>query len=102
MVIARTVRLRNSWYYKRYSNTFRIGTYSQEFQIQYIVNDTIWNGSEYDSTCHTWILLMKVCCCNTKNLVAFKRQPFSCCAVVLLCIIYCWSTQSRNLLLSKY
>ena len=101
MVTVRTVNLRNSWYYKKSNNPLQIGTYSKKFPIPEIVNGTIRNGYEYDSTCHTWILLMKICCCTTKTLVAFKCQLFSCCARVLSRIIYRWTTHSRNVLLSK-
>ena len=34
MVIVRTVKLRNSWYYKKSSNALRIETYSNEFLVQ--------------------------------------------------------------------
>ena len=33
MVTVRPVKLRNSWYYKKLSNTLRIGTYTKEFLI---------------------------------------------------------------------
>ena len=33
MVTVRTVKLRNSSYYKKLSNTLRIGTYTKEFLI---------------------------------------------------------------------
>ena len=50
-----------------------------------MVNGNVRNGCEFDSTCHTWILLMKVCRCITKILAIFKNQVSSCCAIVLSC-----------------
>ena len=96
MVTVRTVKLRNSWCYKKSSNSLPIGTYSKELLIQQILNGTIRNGCEYD----TWIFLTKICRCTTKTLAAFKSPLFSCCAIVLSYLIYRWSTRSRNLLLS--
>ena len=34
MVTPRTVNLRNIWYYKKSSNTLKVGTYSKKFLIQ--------------------------------------------------------------------
>ena len=44
MVAVRTVKLRNSWYYKKSNNALRIDRYSKEFLMQQIVNDTVRNG----------------------------------------------------------
>ena len=97
----RTVKVWNSYYYQKSINILRIGTCSKEFLIQEIVNGTLGNGYKYNSTCHTRILLMKICCCTTKTVAAFKCQLFNCCDIVLSRIIYSWTTHSRNLLLSN-
>ena len=60
MMTVKTIERENSWYYKKSSNTLLIGTYSKEFLIHEIANSTIRNGYELDSTCDTWILLMKI------------------------------------------
>ena len=53
MVTVRTVKLKNSWYNKKSSNTLRIGKHPKELLKQWIVNGTIRNGYKVDSTCHT-------------------------------------------------
>ena len=85
--------LQNSWFLLVFNY--------KEFLIQSKINGTIRNGCKFDSTGHTWILLVNICRCTTKTLVAFKSQHFSYCAIVLSRKIYCWKTHSRNLLLSN-
>ena len=57
----------------------------KKFLIQQIVNGKIRNGYEFDTTLHTWILLLKICRCTTKTLDLFKIQLSSSCVIVLSC-----------------